>query len=185
MEKNKKKKKKVLSVLVLLLLVLAITIGYAVLSQTLTITGTSTISNPSWDVHFENVQVASGSVPASVAPVANASDKKTTLTYTVNLTVPGDYYEFTVDVVNGGNIDAKLNSLPSITGPTPAQDVYTNYSFTETNGSAITLPQTIAANGGSKTYKVRVEFDSNIESTQLPASTQNMTLVASMDWVQA
>ena len=113
MKKNQKKKKKVLSVLVLVLLVLGITIGYAILSQQLVISGTSTISNASWDVHFENVAITEGSVTATTAPVAAATDKKTTLTYAVgNLTLPGQFYEFTVDVKNGGSVDAKLDAVP-------------------------------------------------------------------------
>ena len=184
MKKDKRKKKKVLSILVLLLLVLGISIGYAVLSQTLTITGTSTISNATWDVHFENVQVTTGSVTATVVPVAAAADKKTSLTYTVNLAKPGDFYEFTVDVKNGGSVDAKLNAVPTISGVGTAQDVYTNYTFTNSDGTAVTSGQTIAA-GASKKYKVRVEFDSNISASQLPTSAQSMTLTASMNWVQA
>lgn len=183
MKRNQKKKKKVMSLLVLLLLVVGITIGYAVLSQTLNINGTSTISNATWDVHFENVAITTGSVTATVAPEAAAADKKTTLTYSVNLAQPGDFYEFTVDVKNGGSVGAKLDAVPTLTGVSTAQDVYTNYTFTNADGSAVTAGQTIAA-GASKSYKVRVEFDPNINSTDLPNEGQNMTLTVSMNWVQ-
>lgn len=185
MKKNQKKKKKVLSVLVLLLLVLGITIGYAVLSQQLTISGTSTISNATWDVHFENVTISSGSVTATTAPVAAAADKKTTLTYAVgSLTTPGDFYEFTVDVKNGGSVAAKLSDVPTLSGVSAAQDVYTNFTFTNSDGTAVTAGQTIAS-GASRKYKVRVEYDSNISAEQLPSSAQNLTLTVTMNWVQS
>lgn len=183
MKRDKRKKKKVLSVLVLLLLVLGITIGYAVLSQTLTINGTSKISVTTWNVHFENVQVTTGSVTATTAPTATGTET-TSLTYEVTLAKPGDFYEFTVDVKNGGGIDAKLASAPTITGPSTAQEVYTNYSFTNSDGSAVTAGTTLAA-GASKKYKVRVEYDPNIEANQLPTAAQTITLTASMNWEQA
>ena len=184
MRKNNKKKKKVLSVLVLLLLVLGVTIGYSILTQSLAINGTSKIGVSTWDVHFENVAVTTGSVTATTAPVAAAADKKTTLTYAVDLNNPGDFYEFTVDVVNGGSIDAKLSAVPTISGVSSTQDDYVNYSFTNSDGTAVTAGQTIAA-GASKKYKVRVEFDSNITADKLPTSAQTLNLTASMNWVQA
>ncbi len=186
MKKDKRKKKKVLSILVLLLLVLGISIGYAVLSQTLTINGTSSIGGSTWNVHFENVQVSAGSVSgANVTTAPTATGTETvSLTYNVTLNQPGDFYEFTVDVKNGGSINAKLNAAPTITGPTGAQDVYTNTSFTDTNGNAVTASETLAA-GAKKTYKVRVEFDSNISASQLPSTAQSITFNVSMPWVQA
>ena len=187
MKKDKRKKKKVLSILVLLLLVLGISIGYAILSQTLTINGTSSIGGSTWNVHFENVQVSEGSVSGNenviTAPTATGIET-VSLTYNVKLDEPGDFYEFTVDVKNGGSIDAKLNAAPTITGPTSAQDVYTNTSFTDTNGNAVTSGETLAA-GAKKTYKVRVEFDPNISASQLPSAAQSITFNVSMPWVQA
>ena len=50
--KNKKKYK----LLILVLLILSITIGYAALQSTLSINGTSTINNATWDVHWDNLQ---------------------------------------------------------------------------------------------------------------------------------
>ena len=184
MKKNQKKKKKVLSVLVLVLLVLGITIGYAILSQQLVISGTSTISNASWDVHFENVAITEGSVTATTAPVAAAADKKTTLTYAIgNLTLPGQFYEFTVDVKNGGSVDAKLDAVPVLEGVDTNQDVYTNFTFTNEDGTAVTAGQVITA-GASKKYKVRVEYDPNVNANQLPTSAQDLTLTVTMNWVQ-
>ena len=183
MKNNKRKKKKVLSVLVLLLLILGVSIGYAVLSQALTINGTSSIGGSTWNVHFENVKVTDGSVAASVAPTTSGTTT-TSLTYTVSLQQPGDFYEFTVDVKNGGSIDAKLDGAPSITGPTTAQDVYTNASFLNSDNTAVPSGQTLAADA-KRTYRVRVEFDSNISASQLPSSAQTVTFTVSMPWIQA
>ena len=157
--------------------------GYAYIKSNLNINGTANVTAASWDVHFENVQIANGSVTASTAPTATGTNT-TSLTYTIALQQPGDFYEFTVDVKNGGSIAAKLNSAPTISGVSTAQDVYTNYTFLNSDGSAVTAGQTLAA-GAKRTYKVRVEFDSNISASQLPSSAQNLILTVSMPWVQS
>ena len=177
-----KERKKRMGVLILLLLIGFITIGYAVLNSDLTITGTSHITNATWDVHFETISVTTGSVTATTAPTIASGGLS--ITYEVTLTKPGDFYEFSVNVKNDGSVAAKLSAAPTISGPTPAQDVYTNYTFLNSDGTAVTAGQTIAA-GASKTYKVRVEFDRNISSDQLPTTAQNMTLTATMNWEQA
>ena len=177
-----KKTKRRLSVIVLLLLLMSVTIGYSALSSSLNITGTSKISNAKWDVHFADVSVTTGSVTATTAPTIDASGLN--ITYAVNLTTPGDFYEFTVNVTNAGSVDAKLNALPTIAGVSPAQDVYTNYTFTHTDGTAIAVGETIAA-GASRNFKVRVEFDDSITADQLPEEAQTMTLTVGMNYVQA
>ena len=183
-----KKNKKRLSIIAFLVMIAAITIGYSALSSTLNITGTSRITAAGWDVHFANVNVASGSVTGTQvvqAPTITQVDgKDIKVEYEVNLNIPGEYYEFTVNVVNGGTINAKLSAAPTLTGVSPAQDVYVNYTFTHGDGSAVTAGETINA-GASKTYKVRVEFDSSINASQLPTSQQTLNLGVAMTWEQA
>ncbi len=177
-----KKTKRRLSVVVLLLLLMSVTIGYSALSSSLNITGTSKINNAKWDVKFANVEVQTGSVDPVAAPTIDASGLN--ITYEVNLNTPGDYYEFTVDVKNSGSVAAKLSALPTISGVGSAQDVYTNYSFTHTDGTAIAVGETIAA-GASTNFTVRVEFDRNITAAQLPTTAQTMSLSVGMNYVQA
>ena len=64
---NKNKKK--LNYMILIIMILVISIGYAVLSTNLNIVGSSQINAPTWDIHFENVSVASGSVTASTPTI--------------------------------------------------------------------------------------------------------------------
>lgn len=175
-------KKKRITIIILLLLVTFITVGYAVLSAPLNINGTSTINNASWNVHFENINVTTGSVAATSGPTIDNS--KLNITYAVALEKPGDFFEFTVDVKNAGSVDAKLSELPILDGVSQAQDVYTNYTFTHYDNTAITVGETIAA-GSSKKFRVRVEFDRNITANQLPTTQQDMTLTVDMNYEQA
>lgn len=176
------KGKKRLSVLILIMLLAVITVGYAALSSNLTISGTSRINRTTWDVHFENISITTGSVTATTAPATDTG--KLNITYAVTLAKPGDFYEFTVDVKNAGSVDAKLSALPTLGGLSTAQQVYTNYTFTHTDGTAITAGETIAA-GASKNFKVHVDFKKDITASQLPTTAQNMTLTVDMAYEQA
>ena len=179
--KNSKNKKNYILV-ALLLLVVTITVGYAALSTTLNINGSSTITKQSWDVHFESLNVTAGSVTATT-PAAITADDTTKVTYGITLAKPGDFYEFTVDVKNGGTLPAKLSAAPTIDGVSTDQDVYVNYTVTWSDGSAIAAGDTIQG-GDSKTAKVRVEYDKNINANQLPTADQNLTLEFEMNFVQ-
>ena len=54
--------KKKIKISILVLLILSITIGYAVLQSTLSINGTSTINNATWNIHWDNLSVTTGSI---------------------------------------------------------------------------------------------------------------------------
>ncbi|MBR6949063.1 MAG: hypothetical protein IKH54_02645, partial [Bacilli bacterium] len=49
----------------LIILILFISIGFAYLTRDLSLSGISSIFRNTWDIHFENVQVKSGSVEAN------------------------------------------------------------------------------------------------------------------------
>ena len=103
-----KKMKKHLSVVILVWLLVGVTLGFSALSANLNISGTSRISSSSWDVHFQNIAITSGSVTATTAP--STSNGGLTISYAVDLAEPGDFYEFTVDVKNAGSVPAKCTS---------------------------------------------------------------------------
>ena len=163
----------------LLILLLVITIGYAAISTQLKINGAVSVSKTTWDVHFENVEVTNGSVEANPAPTSNNTDT-TEMTYTINFTKPGDYYEFTVDVVNKGTLDAMVdivtnksyssNGTTEITLPN-----YLTSSVTYDGGAPISEKQLLAKNTSEK-IRVRVEFKKDISASDLPSS-GNATVV--------
>ena len=183
----KKTNKKYILVAVALLFVMSI--GYAALSTTLTINGTANIAANSWDVHFANIQTTTGSVTPTTAPSVSGTNT-TTLTWAVSLAEPGDFYEFTVDAVNGGTINAKIaeNGITK-TNLTSTEDTYLNYTVTYADGSAIAVGDTLAKagqTGNTKTLKVRVEYDTNVTAEQINALTEPLavTLNYSLNYVQ-
>ncbi len=172
----KRKKTKIMIILVILLL--GLTIGYAILSSNLNINGTSTISNPTWDIHFENVQVKSGSV-STVTQVPTISQDRLSVSYAVTFNIPGDFYEFTVDVRNSGTIDGMIESVNStINGLSPGElPEYMEYSLTYDDDTEIENNHLLTA-GEYITYKIRLGFKRDIDPSQLPTSSEtfNFTL---------
>lgn len=180
------KNKKRIAILALIILLLVISIGYAVLQSNLNITGTSGIQNATWDIHWENVKITSGSVSTSNSDKATIDSSKTTVNYNITLSKPGDFYEFTVDAVNAGSLDgmvstitSKLNNAVITTLPS-----YLEYEVSYADGIAI-QPDNLLAAGTSETYKVRVAFKRDIDSSQLPTTQQVLNLSFSVTYRQA
>ena len=168
-------------VAMVLLLIVGLSVGYASISSTLTINGTSSINKTTWDVHFQNVSVTKGSVSATTGP--SISSDGLSIDYSVPLSLPGNFFEFTVEVINNGSISAKLSDNPIIAGVSVEQDVYTNYLVTYSDGTEIKSGD-ILNSGDIKIIKVRIEYDRNITASQLPSESQTLNLIYSMNYVQ-
>ena len=166
-------------IVIIAVLLLCVTIGYAALNSTLNITGKSNISKNTWDVYFDNIQVVDGSVEAEKIPTII---EKTTVDFDVVLNLPGEFYEFTVDVVNNGSIDAMIESIEKTPTLTETQLKYINYIIEYENEEQITTKQLVSKNSFVK-LKVRVEFKEDVESSDLPTSTVNLGF--SLNYVQA
>ena len=167
--KSKNKKTK----LTLLILIICITLGYAALRTSLNINGVASIPNVSWDVYFSNYQnSASTNVDPTTEPSTPTGTKPTTISYAVVLSQPGDLYEFTVDVVNGGTIDANINLVSKLNGEeidseNPIPD-YLTYTITDANDQPIQTDHRLN-HGVTETYKIKLLFKTDIDSEDLPS----------------
>lgn len=132
-----------------LFLLLVVTIGYALLSETINISGTATASGE-FNMEFSEVGpiVEAGSTGAT----AQISGDKNTLTITVpRLEYPGASVEIPVTIHNAGTIDAKLDSI-DVNGLTEEDRsiVVTHSGLTENEE---------LASGATKEMTIRVEWD--------------------------
>ena len=105
--------KKQITTTFILCSLLLIGVVYAILQANLQINGIAKISSNTWDIHFDNIQINTNSVaigendsPATIDPENNCK-----VDFEVTLSLPGDFYEFTVDVVNSGTIDGMIGEL--------------------------------------------------------------------------
>ena len=165
MRKYRSKKKGKL--LLLILLVLGISVGYAILSVGLNIIGTAGINNSVFDIHWENVVPNSSSTVIAETP--GISEHATKVSFSVNLELPGDFYEFDVDAKNDGDWAGTITKIdPNIYKVVEDGEDDTVPSYIKTSivykGTNIE-PQLgdILYAGEKQTYTIRVEFDREAE----------------------
>ena len=103
----KDRKTLTLGLCLILVSVFTLTVAYSALSAVLTINGNARVSAANWDIYLNNPRVTSGSVTTDVPVIKTSS----TLEFSTTLNMPGDFYEFTVDVVNAGSIDALIENF--------------------------------------------------------------------------
>ena len=168
--------------ILLVLLIVGLGLGYAYINSDLNINGTAQVNSANWDVHWANVQVSTGSVSASSPTISN----QTTVNYSVVLNLPGDYYEFTVDAVNGGSIDAMIDTIDSkLNGATITNlPDYLKYTVTYSDGVPLEQNHQLLHNT-TETYKVRIEYRTDIELNQLPGTNQTLSLQFTVTYRQA
>ncbi len=168
--------------ILLIILILGLGIGYAYINSDININGTAQVNSANWDVHWANIQVTTGSVSASSPTISNG----TTVNYSVVLNTPGDYYEFTVDAVNGGTIDAMIDTISSkLNGATiTTLPDYLKYKVTYNDGVPLSENHQLLHNT-TETYKVKIEYRTDIEVNQLPATDQTLNLQFTVTYRQA
>lgn len=164
---------------IVLVSVFTLTVAYAALNAVLDISGSAQVSSAEWDVHFDNVKVTNGSVSGDDPRITSA----TTATFSAILNMPGDYYEFTIDVVNDGNIDAMIENVTKTPTLTSEQAKYLRYDITYQNGESITEKQLVERKSFVR-LKVRLEYRSDITSVDLPTTSETLTLGLKLDYVQ-
>ena len=171
-----------------ILLILGISIGYAYLNTTLNINGTTNVSSASWNIYWNNIQLGTNNVTTVTTP-ATISTGKTEVSFNVDFKEPGDTYEFTVDAVNDGTIDAMISTFSkgvyASNGTTPkALPDYLEYTVTYSDGVEIANKQLLES-GKTETYKVRVHYKEDITASQLPSTADNYMFKFGVTYAQA
>ena len=146
---NIKKEYKDILIAVLIVGIISMTIVYANFTRRLQIVNLAKVSNTNWDIHFENLQKVpvSSDNAAEVITEPSISEGKTIISgLNVKFTKPGDYVTYTFDIVNKGDLDAKLYSYVKST-PTcvPSNSICDSVIFDlkYTNGNPIQISDTL------------------------------------------
>ena len=165
---------------VVLISIFSLTIVYAALFVSLNITGNAEVVASSWDIHLDNVQLNSQSATTTAPSITNA----TTASFSTTLNMPGDFYEFTIDVVNDGSIDAMIDSVTKTPTLSTEQAKYLNYIVEYQNGEAISTKQLVAKESFVR-LKVRVEYRSDITSSDISTTSETLNLAFTVNYVQS
>jgi len=142
--RDRKKRNIIIGALCCLLVFMGI--GYAILSQTLNISGIANMKG-NWNVKITNMELLSENKTGRAVEVSH-SFTDTTATFTADLYMPGDSIEYRVTVENQGNIDAVLKS---ITPTTTNKSEGIKFSHSEIDNTVLTAGKTI-------TFTMKVEF---------------------------
>ena len=175
--KRASSKKKILT-LSLLILLLCMSIGYAALSGRLKLNAIAKINASMWDVHFENIRTSEGSIVGN--PVIGSDKTSISLEFTIG--EPGDYYEFYVDVVNNGSMDARVESLVKTT-LTEIQSHYLTFHVTYEDGVEIQKGDSLKV-GEREHIKVLIQFNRSINVEELPSTDEAINLECQINYVQ-
>ena len=191
---EKKRNTQTIIIAVLAVAVLFMSVGFATFAQTLNIQGNVQVEPTRWSVHWDtssyqkasgSVDILDGSLTANSTPTLTNTD----VTFGAKLSKPGDYAEFTINAINDGDFDAQLTAI-TLTSLTTEQSKYLEYTVTyagtdytaSATGLSIDLPATSGSN--TVTVKVNVKYITPANATELPTTTQNISLTASFDYTQ-
>ena len=163
--------------LMFLILILSFSLGYAYLNSSLYINGTSIINANVWEVGLDNLNVTAGSVAAIQEPVI----KDTEASFIVKLENIDDYYEFTVDVVNNGDVDAKLGSLVETSVLSKEQEKYFNYSLRYQTGEPIEAEQIVKKDEFVR-LKSKVEYKTNVNISSITEEQKTLKIKFNLNY---
>jgi len=152
-------------------ILLLMVVGYAAFSTVLNIKGTASISS-NWNIKITKIETQNIIGGASNAEEPTGVDTLTA-TFKTNLVSPGDSISYKITVSNLGNLDAKLEKINVTDSNNPAIKFET---------SGLTEGDTLTANGGTATLKLKITYDSNV--TSQPENTKG-TISVTLDYVQA
>ena len=165
---------------IVMICVFTLTIAYSSLNAILEITGSAEVNAADWDIRLANPKVKEGSVNSNLPTITSNKEAS----FSVTLNNPGDFYDFSIDVVNNGTIDAMIDSIEKISALTEEQAKFMNYIIEYENGNTISTKQLVQANSFVR-LKVKVEYRKDISNTDLPISQNVLDLSFKLVYVQS
>ena len=161
---------------IIFILILFISIGFAALTANLSINSGITFLPQSFHVYFDNVVVNQNSVNQDLPTISN-NDQQVSFTTTIN--EPGDFYEFSFDVINDGTMDAALTEIVK-SGLTETQEKYLNYTARYYGERDIKVDDILHA-GYIEKVIVRVEYKYDVDEV---VSLGNITFNFGLNYIK-
>ena len=181
---EKQRREKALVVVVLLVVIAGLTVAFAALSSSLNINGTAYLDAAKWGIRFENLSSPTRVGNATTTGTAKIEETKSAeiTDMNVSLMVPGDKIVYTVNLVNKGTINAKIDEIEK-TQLTSEQQRYLTFKVTDQNGYEIKQGD-ILEKGETKKITITIEFIKDLTKEDLPASTSTISLSYKLNFVQ-
>mgnify|MGYP002544148997 CR=1 FL=1 len=181
---EKERRTKALVVVVLLIVIAGLTIAFAALSTTLNINGTAYLDAAKWGIRFENLSRPTKIGSATTTGTAKIEETKAAeiTDMNVNLSTPGDKVTYTVDLVNEGTINAKIDNIEK-TVLTSEQQRFLTFKVTDKDGREVSEGDLLSA-GETKNLTITIEFIKDLTKEDLPKQTSTISLSYKLNFVQ-
>ena len=181
---EKERRTKALVVVVLLIVVAGLTIAFAALSATLNINGTAYLDAAKWGIRFENLSEPVKVGTATTTGTAKIEETKAAeiTDMNVSLSTPGDKVTYTVDLVNKGTINAKIDNIEK-TVLTSEQQKYLIFKVTDKDGREVSEGNILSA-GETRNLTITIEFIKDLTKGDLPKQTSTISLSYKLNFVQ-
>ena len=181
---EKERRTKALVIVVLLIVFMGLTIAFAALSATLNINGTAYLDAAKWGIRFENLSSPTKIGSATTTGTAKIEQTKAAEITDINvsLSIPGDKIVYTVDLVNKGTINAKIDNIEK-TQLTSEQQRYLTFKVTDKDGYEIKQGD-ILEKGETKKITITIEFIKDLTKEDLPKQTSTISLSYKLNFVQ-
>jgi len=177
----------VLVALLAVALISTIGIAVAALSQDLKVEGTATVKQLNWDIHFDalkpGIVVSQNNTAKEITTPTIDTDKTTISSYDVEVRNPGDSVAYEFNVVNDGDVDAKITAIAmagqgsatltcTSNGGTSQEQVARNtetckrlnYTLTYKDGTTVAVNDVLTA-GATKTMVLKLEYTTASDGT--------------------
>lgn len=183
-EMEKERRTKTLVVVVLLVVIAGLTVAFAALSITLNINGTAYLDAAKWGIRFENLSSPTKIGSATTTGTAKIEETKAAEITGINvsLSTPGDKVTYTVDLVNKGTINAKIDNIEK-TVLTSEQQRYLTFKVTDKSGYEIKQGDILSA-GETRNLTITIEFIKDLTKEDLPKQTSTISLSYKLNFVQ-
>ena len=181
---EKERSVKLLIISILFMLIAGLTVAFAALSTTLNINGTAYLDAAKWGIRFENLSSPTRVGKATTTGTAKIEETKAAeiTGMNVSLSIPGDKIVYTVDLVNKGTINAKIDNIEK-TVLTQEQQRYLTFKVTDKNGYEIKQGDILSA-GETKKITITIEFIKDLTKEDLPKQTSTISLSYKLNFVQ-
>ena len=181
---EKERRTKALVIVVLLIVIAGLTIAFAALSTTLNINGTAYLDAAKWGIKFKNLSEPVSVGTATVTGTAKIEENKSAEITGINVSLsnPGDKVTYTVDLVNEGTINAKIDDIEK-TVLTSEQQRYLTFKVTDQNEKEISQGD-ILGKGETRNLTITIEFIKDLTKEDLPTSTSTISLSYKLNFVQ-
>ena len=190
--------KKSFLIIILIIGIIAISISFSTLSTRLSVSGTASVSDTTWNIHFQNwaldteSTITEGGVThqntadyPSISTLSNSMSLKPNVTKVENLNVtlyqPGDYVKYTFEIINEGSIDASLdNFTKTLTCSSGSDCSHISYivectdSASEGGNNVLVGNSTLSKNGGLAYCYLEIKYIDQT-NTQIPGENQVYT----------